>query len=100
MFIAFTEMTTIADVGDYNFMITPAKTIELYLHKNQFSILNKPECLKNLISLILNATIYLNPIINLSNVAHLDKITLLTRTLDFNITCPENITHMISLSSE
>ena len=36
-------MTTIADVGDYNFMITPAKTIELYLHKNQFSILNKPK---------------------------------------------------------
>ena len=99
IFIAFSEMTTIADVGDYNFMITPAKTIELYLHVNQFPMLNKPECLKNVISLTINATTHSIPTINLSNVSHVDKIILLTSGLGFNITCLENITHMISFSS-
>ena len=92
-------MTTIADVGDYDFMITSAKTMELYLHVNQLPMLSKPECLKNLISLTINATTQSVPTINLSNVSHVDKIILLTSGLGFNITCLENITHMISFSS-
>lgn len=63
------------------------------------SLLEKPECLGNVISLTINTETMSWPTLNLSYVAHINKVHLLVRTLSFRIVCPENITHLYCYSS-
>jgi hypothetical protein len=93
MFIGFTHDSIIP--SDEN--LSKPKQLELYIFKKQFGILN--EIQPNLMCLTINMMEGHLLLLNLTNVAHVEKISILTSTLDFNILHPEYITDLVCYSS-
>jgi hypothetical protein len=98
LFIGLSYSTNLDDLNDFDVLITNAKSAEFNIGSMQMKILEKPECLKNVIGLTINTELMLMPTINLTHVAHINKVYLVTATLQFNIVCPENLTHLYSFS--
>jgi hypothetical protein len=95
LFIGLSRCTIL---DDFDVFIMNAKEIEISIHSTQMNILEKPKCFKNVTSLTINTQFMSMPTINLAHVAHINRVSLITKTIQFNIVCPENLTHLYCYS--